>query len=47
MSVRRLAAELAAESDAVAALHANDIAFLTYYDAGNFGAASTAASPLT
>ncbi len=29
-------------ADAVAALHANDVAFLTYYDAGNFGAASSA-----
>jgi hypothetical protein len=27
---------------AVAALEANDVAFLTYYDAGNFGAASSA-----
>ncbi|MFT3698700.1 MAG: hypothetical protein QM831_36475 [Kofleriaceae bacterium] len=32
---------LTPNSDAIAALHANDVAFVTYYHAGNFGNAST------
>jgi hypothetical protein len=33
---------LAPNADAIAALEANDLAFVTYYSAGNFGAPSTA-----